>query len=318
MGKILFALIRMKQNHKRFLKICGSIVCCVALSVAATPKNKLYLALSTAPNATHTERLIKISSLFINSTQMNDPLGEGKKGIFNRKPLARLDAFSCQTFVETMIALALSVTPAQFYSHLARLRYRHGKISFITRNHFPSLDWIPNNTQNGTIKNITEEVAQKKEVKQIDMFVNKARWYHKLNKNRLYRPDLSPPEQNILAKRLHTYAKQEQRYFTETHYIPLTALFKKASPNLTIFNRIPSGSIIMMVRKNWPTQQGTHQPVSHMGLVIRKNHTLFIRAATTRGKYGVRDIPLIGYLKSYQESPTVIGIELFKLKNSAF
>ncbi len=79
-----------------------------------------------------------------------EPLGEGSDALYNQKPLYRLDAFDCTTFIETILALATtqankndSITLKNFQNKINAIRYKDADISFYNRNHFPSGDWLP-------------------------------------------------------------------------------------------------------------------------------------------------------------------------------
>src|SRR5690606_32543867 len=52
------------------------------------------------------ERVDKLSSIFLGSDYVGDPLGEGESGVYDRDPLYRFDAFDCTTYVETVLALS--------------------------------------------------------------------------------------------------------------------------------------------------------------------------------------------------------------------
>ena len=77
------------------------------------------------------------------------PLGEGVSGRYDQDPLYRFDTFDCTTFVETVVSLSLSKDVDAFENAMNRIRYEGGEVEFLKRNHFPSLQWIPNNLSNG-------------------------------------------------------------------------------------------------------------------------------------------------------------------------
>jgi len=77
------------------------------------------------------------------------PLGEGIE-----KPRFDFSRFDCLTFVEEMLALTLSDSVDEVLPTLDRVRYKDGVVSFLARNHFPSIDWIPNNSH--LFRDITE------------------------------------------------------------------------------------------------------------------------------------------------------------------
>ncbi|MFX7825307.1 N-acetylmuramoyl-L-alanine amidase-like domain-containing protein, partial [Acinetobacter baumannii] len=71
--------------------------------------------------------------------------GEGDRDVFDQDPLWRLDVFDCTTFVETVLAASLATDRAGFERELFDIRYHDGRVRYLSRNHFPETDWIPNN-----------------------------------------------------------------------------------------------------------------------------------------------------------------------------
>jgi uncharacterized protein (DUF2164 family) len=67
---------------------------------------------------------------------------------------ASLDSFDCVTYVESVLALAVSNTVSQFVQNLRLIRYRSGRVGWRTRNHYMS-GWIRQNTGAGFVRNQT-------------------------------------------------------------------------------------------------------------------------------------------------------------------
>jgi len=70
--------------------------------------------------------------------------------------VARLDAFDCVTFVEAVLALGVSRSPAEFPARLRALRYRGGAIGWATRNHYTST-WLAENAAAGLLAPLLAE-----------------------------------------------------------------------------------------------------------------------------------------------------------------
>jgi hypothetical protein len=68
--------------------------------------------------------------------------------------IIKLDGFDCVTYMETILALALSETAEQFKENLIRIRYQNGEIDWKKRNHY-TLDWWRNNVRLGLLENLT-------------------------------------------------------------------------------------------------------------------------------------------------------------------
>lgn len=86
------------------------------------------------------------SSLFLGVDYYLGPLGEGEDSDIDNDPIYDFKRVDCVTFCEQTIALSISKKNLdEFLENLIKIRYNHGNISFIERNHFTSIDWIPNN-----------------------------------------------------------------------------------------------------------------------------------------------------------------------------
>jgi hypothetical protein len=236
------------------------------------------------------------------------PFGEGPLGRYDRNPLSRFDAFDCTTFVETVTALALSDSPDEFQSTLNRLRYKDGVVSFTTRNHFTSLDWIPNNVRAGFYRDVTASLAPGRTLV-ASALIDKRSWYAKLPASTIKIPGISPDDRLELLDQLHAEGSRFSPEESTLPYIPLTALF--GSGGTEIFDRIPSGAVVNIVRPNWDLVDkiGTHLNVSHQGFAVRKDGVLyFLEASEVLGKVSM--VPLADYLRAYLDSPTIKGINV--------
>jgi hypothetical protein len=85
------------------------------------------------------------SAQFLGKPYLLGALGEGITAPYDQFPLYRTDAFDCETFVDTVLALTFSNGFNQFKQCINEIRYREGKPSYISRNHFAELDWNQNN-----------------------------------------------------------------------------------------------------------------------------------------------------------------------------
>lgn len=282
---------------------------------ANTSIAKLYHTLNTMPKTSMAERINWFSKHFLGVVYLNGSLGEGPDAKYDQYPQYRVDAFDCDTYVNTVLALALANSPASFHQCLKAMRYKDGNINYVNRNHFTSIDWNNNNEARGVLKDITLNIKDKNN-QPVALYavalINKPSWYtHKtLNIVRLQQEDKIKQE-HLLAE-----LKKEGRHLeitqAKTPYLPLTALFKKdGTPNLHLFAQIPLGAIIEIVRPNWDLRKeiGTALNISHMGLAIRVKDQLYFRqASSTYGK--VVDVPLVDYLKGTLKSPTIKGINV--------
>ncbi len=109
------------------------------VSIAGSHEIALYIPkLAETPIK---ERLRFWGRFFLDYPYIDSPLGEG-----DITPRIRTDGFDCMTYVETCLALALSDSADSILGNLDRIRYRNGIVDFEHRNHFVSIDWLPNNS----------------------------------------------------------------------------------------------------------------------------------------------------------------------------
>ncbi len=239
------------------------------------------------------------------------PFGEGPQGVYDRNPLSRFDAFDCTTFVETVTALALSGSKGEFQTTLNRIRYKDGEVSFTTRNHFTDLDWIPNNIRAGFFRDVTASLAPGRTLV-ARALIDKPAWYAKLPLSRIQIPGLSEDDRKKLLDRLHAEGRQFSPEEATVPYVPLTALFGPDGD--AIFERIPSGSVVNIVRPDWDlvASIGTHLNISHQGFAVRKDGVLyFLEASEVYMKVSM--VPLADYLRTYLDSPTIKGINVLQI-----
>jgi hypothetical protein len=302
------------------IHLCISILFSVLMSssqasVAEKNIQQLYHSLSTHPASNMVNRLDVISQHWLHRPYELFALGEGAPSPYDEGPRYRTDAFDCETYVDTVLAVALANNLVEFKQCMNRIRYANGTVSFLSRNHFMSLDWNINNQRQGFIRDITKTIvnpAHQPVFKQAVARIDKASWYAHLPLSRIRLPITSPA---VKAQRLAALRAEGKHIPIQTAtiaYLPFSALFNdKNQPVMFIFNQIPDGSIIEIVRPNWDLTAliGTHLNVSHLGFVFRKHHVLMFRQASAIYNHTI-DVPLIDYLREARESPTIDGINI--------
>ena len=276
---------------------------------------QLYHSQSMKPTANLSARIAAISQQFLGRPYALGALGEGLHARYDQSPLYRTDAFDCETYVDTVIALARAHDMAQFQQNIRHIRYKNGHVSFINRNHFTCLDWNQNNQQQGFTKDITTTLrdADNRPVANIaHALIDKPSWYQHfpLSITRIH--NATPTEQAQRLAELKQKGRQLPRVISAIPYIPLTALFDHSGhTNKQLFNQIPNAAIIELIRPNWDMEQqiGTRLNVSHLGFAIWENGVLMFRHATSTQDHVV-EVPLIDYLRETQKSPTIKGINI--------
>lgn len=280
---------------------------------------KLYQALNKQPDQNMSQRIEYISTQFLRKPYLLNALGEGPQAYFDQGPRYRVDAFDCETFVDTVLGIALAESFQGFAQCINRIRYKKGNPQFTARNHFTDLDWNQNNQQSGYLQDITAQFKNRHgdSVYQIaSAIIEKTNWYKKLpiSRIRIHHADTS-----IKIHRWQQLQKQGKNFSNKVAripYLPLNVLFdSQKHPNNYLFAQIPHGAIIEIIRPNWDLRQqiGTCLNVSHLGFAIWKNGTLLFREASSE-QHAVIDVSLIQYLQQTLSSPTIKGINVQVVK----
>ncbi|MEK6300977.1 MAG: N-acetylmuramoyl-L-alanine amidase-like domain-containing protein [Acidobacteriota bacterium] len=96
--------------------------------------------------------IARVSGLFLGRPYVENPLGGGPRS--PERFRISFDEFDCVTYVEIVIALARSKTPAAVVRELRGLRYRDGKVDWSRRNHY-MIEWLARNRSRGAVKDLT-------------------------------------------------------------------------------------------------------------------------------------------------------------------
>lgn len=277
--------------------------------------NIIDAQLAKQPTLSMPNRLEKISGFFLGKPYLLGALGEGVSGEYDQFPLYRTDAFDCLTFVETVLAIALSNDFNSFKLNMNNIRYQDGKVSFIARNHFTDLDWNPNSQRLGILKDITPLIKDrngKPVFETASAVINKPSWYQHFTKEKIRLLKARPA---MRLERLRALKELGQKLSSQTAiipYIPLRVLFdENGTSKAEVFKQIPDGSVIEIIRPNWDLTKiiGTHLNVSHLGFAFWRDGVLMFRNASTIQNHVV-DQPLVDYLSDALQSPTIKGINI--------
>ncbi len=290
---------------------------------------QLYQTVADSHSHSFYQRLLADSSYFLGRPYSLYANGEGPTAQFDQGPLYRTDKFDCVTYVNTVIALASSNNVEQFTQNIQQLNYVDGKVSFVNRNHFTSVDYNINNQKKGFFTDITSTIVDKKGkplYKTQQITINKAIWFQQLSPERLRLSIvLSPKEEAQRLEALRAEGQDSKPRHEKITYIPLSALFNDSDEaNIVAFNQIPAGALLEIVRpiqitshhqsddKNIISPIGSGADMTHMGFVIPSSKgPIFREASSVFNK--VTDVPLIAYLRGYLHDPTVLGIHLEKI-----
>ena len=202
---------------------------------------------------------------YLNSKYLKDPLGEEKAP--DQDPLIRFDAFDCATFVETSLANG-------DFEKLCKIRYKNGKIDFVSRNHFVETDWLKNNNFEN-VSGLYGNVATRKVV------IDKMSWF----------------------KKVHNIDTDFQKQTVDIEYIPYKNLSKIdiQSPLVVLFIHDGNGT---------RNKIGTDLAVVHMGFLLPGN--VLRHASWQYGR--VMDVDFEEYINKREQNKHNLGIALVKTK----
>jgi hypothetical protein len=263
------------------------------------------------------KKIIAYSSFFVGKPLLNGALGEGVLSEFDQGPLFRNDAFDCVTLVSTVLAMSFANNFYEFKEKLVQLNYLNAGCAYRFRHHFVSVDWNLENEKQGFVKDITESIVDESNNSVAEIasaFIDRPNWFLHRSADDIKRCDQIENEQQAktLLLKLKGFSEKARGVYAATPYLPLNRLFHiNGAVNKTIWDQIPSGVVVEIVRPNWQMRDkiGTNLNISHMGFVFRKGDTLIFRHASQLHKKVV-DVPLETYLFRYLESPTIKGINL--------
>ncbi len=276
---------------------------------------KLYQTLATKRIENKGDRIVFIAQKLLGKPYELGALGEGRSGYFDEYPLYRTDAFDCETYVDTVLALTFGHDLPSFKRYIKKIRYEDSKVSFINRNHFTCLDWNKNNQKQQLIEDITHQIFDQQHhviAQSAQTFIDKPNWYQHFGIGHIrLRHNTLHEQQKRLAK-LKQKAKHLVKERSEVDYIPLKQLFNQnGQANMFLFKQIPQGAVIEIIRPNWDLTKkiGTNLNVSHMGFAFWKDDRLYFLQASSQDNVVVK-VPLIDYLRRAQTNPTIQGINI--------
>ena len=204
---------------------------------------------------------------FLGAPYMASPLGEC--ALPDDDPLIRFDAFDCTTFVETVLADGCEC-------RLTQIRYKDGKVGFLTRNHFIESDWLVNNSD--IVRNASAQYAPTA-VRRV--VIDKANWFrvaHGLD------VDVAP-------------------VVVDLEYIP----YKYVADV-----KIDTPVIVLFVTDNPKIHDtiGTDLAVVHMGLWLPNG--VLRHASSERG--AVVDVDMMDYVRQRMKNKQNLGIAVVEIK----
>jgi D-alanyl-D-alanine carboxypeptidase/D-alanyl-D-alanine-endopeptidase (penicillin-binding protein 4) len=89
-----------------------------------------------------TARLDYFSKAMMGTPYRLGPMGESYLDSIENKPLVYMDSVDCVTYLEHALAMAIAPNENEIFNTLQKIRYKGGKISFVTRKHYLLADWV--------------------------------------------------------------------------------------------------------------------------------------------------------------------------------
>lgn len=276
---------------------------------------KILDALYQHPKMQTTEifdRLNFLTHYFLGRPYIAGAQGEGPMGEFDQFPLYRFDGFDCVTFVNNLLALAISLKKVNFKNNLLKINYYDGEPFYQNRFHFMSLDWNPQNQKNHIVLDITQQIVDNNDqpiAAYAEGIIDKKNWFLHRTENDIRLLNGDKPA--LKLTQLQKLATLFQPKIVRMPYLPLQKLLE----NTAYLDQFPSMSIVEIVRPNWSLKDkiGTNLHVSHLGFCFRKpSGELIFRHASSDAK-GVVEVLLKDYLLTCLKTPSVGGIHIHRV-----
>jgi hypothetical protein len=251
-----------------------------AAPVLSLTEAQLDAKISEARRLPFSGRIDALSRLFLGVPYTDLPLGDGDSGP-EPGPLFRTDGVDCQTYVETVLAMANARNLDQAKAILDDIRYADGKPSFQSRNHFTEAQWLPSNVRKGYLKDEVPALDRRAPAETLTLV--KSEW-----------------TQVPALKRLTEANIPDGKY--QVRFLPLEEARKRSKD-------IRPGTVLMVVREHDPNRIVR---ISHMGFVISSDGGLVVRHASTGKDRAVLDEPFDAFVQRQTEYKKwkVIGVAL--------
>lgn len=249
------------------------------------------------------------------------PSGEGIYGKYEPIALVNLEKLNCTTFVEATLGLAKAQIESSLWKDLdatkskvfdsrkvrsqkkvdkARLtkqivdlflipfldvKYEDAStINFVNRNHFTSIDWVPNAVEKSILEDITLFIYQ-----------NSPQRSQRLDVQGWYEAKIAKVTNSQIIAELqpyHTRYNNADKTMAKLHYVPLAAMLKEQVQEQLKREQIVIFNMVKAAKNNIPVI------VAHQGFIIynQQSDTLIFRHASSKGK--VMDVDLEKYVKA--------------------
>lgn len=256
-------------------------------------------------------RLSAVSERLVGKKFIENATGDGLLADTDARPMMRLDAFDCQTLIETCMAVALTATPAEAAECLRLIRYRDGEARHDARHTDIQNDFLYHNIRLGTLRNVTARLLDAR-FAESDAPPSAA----KKSPARRARGGEKLPALRRTTTTTTTTAAAKSSPANWLTYLPLNKIFvgdgRLAAAgaaewggifiNRPLLDSIPSGSVCALVRGR----------VIHVGITVQTAAGPRLRHAV-RGAAVVREEKMAEYLFMLSRLGLCEGIMCFEL-----
>ena len=273
---ILFILANNKINSQTFsekdVEVCKSkFNLAVDKSLSEKPINEV---------------IVEIGKSFLNTDYVAHTLE--KDG--DEQLVINLTGLDCTTFLETALTFARCIKKDKtsfddYQGELTFIRYRNGNINkYPSRLHYFS-DWIYNNEQKGTVKDITQEIGGTEIKFNLNFMSENPKYYTQLKNNPEFISVISKQEKEINSR--------------QYYYIPQDDIEKVES-------KIQSGDLIAL------TTSDKGLDIAHVGIAIKMDdgRIHFLHAPLSGSKVQITESPLSDYTQKIKKHTGIIVLRV--------
>jgi hypothetical protein len=231
--------------------------------------------------------------------------GEGEQGRYDQHPLYREDAFDCLTYVNSVLALALSESPDTVVSKLLLINYTSDEISYFSRCHFMLSDWLPNNMRAGRLAWITEKLGL--ETTTVTRDFDRGWFFRQRTKRDLHLLEpVSKEQEELLIHELQNGGPKGVLSMSVT-YCEWGQMLKNQK-QLQV--ALPPISLMLVVRPSEADAQSCSM-VSHLGFILNEGGELFFVHA--KHQESVQRERLSVYLERFEDHALIKGASFLEI-----
>jgi len=232
------------------------------------------------------ELVLKTSLFFIGKPYVASTLDMGDK----EELTVNLRAFDCTTFVESCLALSLTLKSegnlfANFCHNLQQIRYREGNVEdYSSRLHYVS-DWMYEHEKDGLLRNVSKDLGGKIENKEINFMSLHIKSYRQLLNNSDLQKKIKKTEDQLNKRGGYYVISKEEISANEN---------AMRNGDLVIFSTSISGL-----------------DFTHMGIItIDGEHPSFVHASSSAGKVILEKRSLADYCKASKRCNGIVILRL--------